>query len=222
MTRRLWVLIHRYAGLALAFFLIVEGLTGSLLVFNDEISHWLTPEDFAELYPVPIQAKPVLDPFELRERAMASEPGAQCNSVPLQAVPGKVFTLGCEISTPKGKAKATGFRNISLNPYSGERLPINLPALNTDPDLWPVTRKNLMACLLLIHLSLLFDEVGARVLGIVALIWTLDCFVGLYLTLPIRHKKPAVAKINDNSQQSPFTLRFYGFCQLINPRQATF
>jgi len=38
MTRGFWVLAHRYAGLFMAFFLIVAGLTGSILAFDGEIN----------------------------------------------------------------------------------------------------------------------------------------------------------------------------------------
>jgi uncharacterized iron-regulated membrane protein len=146
MTRHFWVLIHRYAGLTMAFFLIVAGLTGSILAFRGEIEHWLNPEDYKE-YPVPIQAKPLLDPFELRERALALEPSVQCNSVPPHTEPGKVFTLACEIVTHKGKTETPESRNISLNPYTGERIPNNLPIPSSEPSLWPVTRKNIMTCI---------------------------------------------------------------------------
>ena len=38
------VLIHRYGGLAMAPFLIIAGLTGSVLVFMPELDAWLNPE----------------------------------------------------------------------------------------------------------------------------------------------------------------------------------
>lgn len=41
MTRRLWVTIHRWAGLAMAGFLIVVGLTWSSPLFDDELLRWL-------------------------------------------------------------------------------------------------------------------------------------------------------------------------------------
>jgi uncharacterized iron-regulated membrane protein len=36
-----------------------------------------------------------------------------------------------------------------------------------------------------IHTDLVMGEPGALVLGYVALVWTIDCFVGFYLTLPV-------------------------------------
>lgn len=37
MTRRFWVLLHRYAGLTMTLFLVIVGLTGSVLAFYHEI-----------------------------------------------------------------------------------------------------------------------------------------------------------------------------------------
>lgn len=39
-----------------------------------------------------------------------------------------------------------------------------------------------------LHYSLALDEIGGWILGITALVWTLDCFVGFYLTLPAARK----------------------------------
>ena len=37
MNRHFRVLVHRYAGLFMAFFLIIIGLTGCIIVFNPEL-----------------------------------------------------------------------------------------------------------------------------------------------------------------------------------------
>jgi uncharacterized iron-regulated membrane protein len=50
--RRGRVRAHRYAGLGMAFFLIVAGVTGSALAFHDEIERWLNP-DFSSLRCLP-------------------------------------------------------------------------------------------------------------------------------------------------------------------------
>ncbi|MGH8532637.1 MAG: PepSY domain-containing protein [Gammaproteobacteria bacterium] len=44
--RRLFLRLHRYAGLAIAFFLVVVGLTGSVLAFYEELERWLNPQLF--------------------------------------------------------------------------------------------------------------------------------------------------------------------------------
>lgn len=41
--RAFLVLLHRYIGLATALFLLMAGLTGSILAFNHELDEWLNP-----------------------------------------------------------------------------------------------------------------------------------------------------------------------------------
>src|SRR5690606_10395567 len=41
--RRIFVLLHRYVGLALAAFLIVTGLTGAVISWDHELDEWLNP-----------------------------------------------------------------------------------------------------------------------------------------------------------------------------------
>lgn len=43
MSRGLWVTLYRWAGLAIAGFLIIVGLTGSLLAFYPEFQRALNP-----------------------------------------------------------------------------------------------------------------------------------------------------------------------------------
>ena len=67
MPRRFWVWLHRYAGLAMALFLVIVGLTGSVLAFREELDVWLNPE----LLTVAKRDAPMLDPLVLREKAEA-------------------------------------------------------------------------------------------------------------------------------------------------------
>ncbi|MGH8479080.1 MAG: PepSY domain-containing protein [Gammaproteobacteria bacterium] len=45
-SREVWIRLHRYAGLAMALFLTIAGLTGSMIAFNHELDEWLNPELF--------------------------------------------------------------------------------------------------------------------------------------------------------------------------------
>ncbi|MEH2179020.1 PepSY domain-containing protein [Nostoc sp.] len=50
---RNWIFIfHRYLGLALGLILIIVGLTGSLLVFDDEINQWSDDRQFGTVTPI--------------------------------------------------------------------------------------------------------------------------------------------------------------------------
>ncbi|MDD2802475.1 MAG: PepSY domain-containing protein, partial [Methylococcales bacterium] len=76
MTRHFWVLLHRYAGLAMAGFLVIVGLTGSLLAFRAELEHLLSPQLVAVN-----TGSPRLDPLTLIKSAEALAPKAQVNSL---------------------------------------------------------------------------------------------------------------------------------------------
>ncbi|MBM3653194.1 MAG: PepSY domain-containing protein, partial [Alphaproteobacteria bacterium] len=112
MSRALFVKLHRWAGLAMAGFLILVGLTGSLLAFYDELNHLLTPE----LYPGE-RAGIALDAATLARRADAIVPQAQTNTVYL-GYPGSVM-VGMEA---RDGAPPLDFEYIHLDPIDGHEL----------------------------------------------------------------------------------------------------
>jgi len=194
MTRHFWVLAHRYAGLYLAFFLTVAGLTGSILAFYHELDHWLNPRQR-----VAIPATPMLSPFELRELALALEPHARITGINLQPEPGVVYStrFAYEALTDPATGKPYELRHAALNPYTGAALTVEAlePAEDGAMRFWPLTRKNILPFIYALHYSLALDEFGVWLFGIAATIWTVDCFIGFYLTLPRQRKKaPATAQ----------------------------
>jgi uncharacterized iron-regulated membrane protein len=63
-----------------------------------------------------------------------------------------------------------------------------------------------------LHYTLLLGELGIKIFGIASLVWTLDCFVGFYLTLPRRRKnktalsqreRAGVREINEQLSLNP-------------------
>jgi len=100
MIRPILVLLHRYVGLATAVFLLIVGLTGSLLAYLQSLSAWLSPE----LYEAPARGV-VLSPVELADRARAAEPRGVISSYPLKLA--------------KGHGSACGWpRKIRRNPWA--------------------------------------------------------------------------------------------------------
>lgn len=168
MTRTFWVWLHRWAGLAMATFLIIVGLTGSLLAFWLELNHWLTPE----MYP---GERPgiALDAAALARRAEAIVPQARTATVYL-GYPGSVM-IGME---PREGAPELEFKYIHLDPIDGhERGRATWHGL-------PKTRNDIMPFVYALHMYLAMSGIGDWILGFVALAWTIDCFVAFYLTMP--------------------------------------
>lgn len=185
--RAIAVIVHRWVGLVMAGFLLIAGLTGSLLVWYHELDAALNP-DLMQVSPLassPSSAQPVAkDPLELRARVLAAFPGIEVNYLSLlqaTASDARIFYVEAP-KTALGKAPELEFDEVFVNPYTGEILG---------------TRKwgdlsqgltNLMPFLYRLHYSLALDTIGTWAFGIVALLWTLDCFVGAWLTFPVRPK----------------------------------
>jgi uncharacterized iron-regulated membrane protein len=187
MPRHAFVLVHRYANLGIAAFLILTALTGSLLAFNSELDRFFAPQLFAT-------PRPGVAPLDLATLAARAEA-----LVPQARVVGVLFTETDQASVafvPRkdpttGKPYELGFTQFFVDPWTGEEL-----GRRRRGDL-SQGFVNLMPFIYLLHFSLAIGRIGEWTLGMVSLIWTLDCFIGFYLTLPRsragfwRHWKPA-------------------------------
>ncbi|MBK9519628.1 MAG: PepSY domain-containing protein [Anaeromyxobacter sp.] len=178
MGRKTWVLVHRWAGLLLAGFLLVVGLTGSALAFRPQLRAWLDPP-----LRVADAGRPPLDPLTLRERALALvAPWGRVDGVLLHREPGEPFEATISPGDEgSGPVDPLPFDRLLLDPATGAvLLRETVPA-----GLWPITRRNLLDLMVAVHYRLAVPgEVGTWLLGLVALLWTFDCFVGAYLTFP--------------------------------------
>lgn len=171
MIHRGFVWLHRWTGLMMTAFLVVVGLTGTVLAFRSKIDHLLNPQFYAEVKP----GRTPLDPATLAERAEALVPQAKPGyfSVAKDQVN---IALRFRKSPVTGKPYELEFNHLLLDPYTGRELGRCCSTSN-----W---RINLMPFIYNLHTSIAMGNIGVWILGIVALVWTLDCFVGVYLTLP--------------------------------------
>jgi len=172
--RHYLVIIHRWSGLVMAAFLIVVGLTGALLPFSDPLERLINPQLFAR---APAGARP-LDLATLAERAEAQEPRARVAYFGL-TIPDQVSIHVVPRKDPRtGKDFQLDFDHVLLDPFTGAELGRRMEGDLTQG------RINIVPFILTLHESLAMGNAGAWVLGVVALLWTLDCFLALYLTLP--------------------------------------
>lgn len=172
-ARRIALVVHRYVGLAMALFLIVEGLTGSLLAFYTQLDAALNPELFAVTPPAP-NAVP-LAPLVLLERLNAQLPAE------------RRLTDTVLRYEPRRSVKYTvGETETFVDPYSGAIL----GQRDADPQEW---RRALPGFIYSLHAMLALGDFGIFTLGAVALLWTVDCFVGAYLTFPRASQRTAAS-----------------------------
>ena len=172
--RRICLVWHRYAGLTMALFLAIAALTGSLLAFMDPIQRFVAPQ----LYAKPQPGVPKLDLPTLAERAQGLLPHAEVNGV-MFSEPDQVQVNFTPKKDPATKRPYNlGFTQFYIDPWTGKEL-----AHRNRRDIsdgWI----NLMPWMTQLHDKLLLGPGGFLFMGIIALIWTIDCFVALYLTLP--------------------------------------
>lgn len=168
--RRIILLWHRYVGLALAAFLIVQGVTGSLLAFKEPITRWLAPAYFASA-PAP-DARP-LPLAVLAERAEAIAPGAKIGYFSVEAHQAVMRMYARDHAHP------LAYHLLFLDPWTGRELGrVRGDRLAEGPIAW-------MGFVYDIHQNLAAGEWGTFALGIIATVWTLDCFLAVILTLPV-------------------------------------
>lgn len=187
-SRQFWVILHRWAGLTIALFLAVAGVTGALLAFMDELEPLAAPTVFTAAPPEP-DAQP-LDPFTLREQVLAHYPGAVITRLPMNVDERRSLRMDVQRRDPGTgdlRPYAEDWDELFVDPYTGEE---------TGRRLWGDIGQgtvNLFPFFYRLHYALALGDWGRLAFGIAALIWTIDCFVGFYLTLPIRIRRNAAA-----------------------------
>jgi len=149
--RRLNFQIHLWIGLILTLYLIVIGVTGSILVFREEL------EGLAGLHPRGVLTNgPYADPVEVIANLRAAFPEARMTSL---SAPTKLNPVYTAVLQGRGRGEGSG-GNVSFDPITGKllgRLPRRLPRNWA----WLGTVRNL-------HVTLLSGVTGRQVNGVLA------------------------------------------------------
>jgi uncharacterized iron-regulated membrane protein len=171
--------LHRWVGLLIAGFLFLSGLTGAIISWDHELDELLNPhltEARAEGLALPS--------LDLARQIEARHPSVKVSYVPLAAEQGHSLSFGVDprIDPNTREPFDAAFNEVFVDPADGAEL-----GKREWGAVWPITRETLVSFLYRLHYSMhLPDPWGLWVLGVVALLWTADCFVGFYLTLPAR------------------------------------
>ena len=170
--RQLWVIVHRWAGLTLALFLIVAGATGALMPFYEELNAVAAPWRVVD---PPSAGAHVLDPLTLRAKALAAlPPGSRNDFISLDVPPDHTFDIFPELPD----RLQLPYDYIALDPYTGAVVHRGKRA-----DLGDGIGE-LLPFILQLHFSLALGPWGIWAFGVAAVIWTIDCLIGFYLTFP--------------------------------------
>lgn len=197
--RPLFTFLHRWAGLVMAAFLFVSGITGAVISWDHELDELLNPHL--------TQARAdgeALPALELARQIEQRHPQVAVTFVPMAAEPGHSLAFGVapRVNPATGELHGAGFNQVFVDPASGDEL-----GRREWGAVWPITRETFVSFLYKFHYSLHIPEFwgidrwGEWLLGAIAILWTLDCFVGACLTLPARRRGGAGA--DDGSLDPP-------------------
>ncbi|NJP11072.1 MAG: PepSY domain-containing protein [Leptolyngbyaceae cyanobacterium RU_5_1] len=105
--RRLALALHGYIGVIAGILLVVIGLTGSLLVFSEELDPLLNPQ----LVQVVAQGEPI-SPQQVVEIAQAAQPNLKLHRITLPRSPNQSYTV--MMASPQDD-----YTDVYVNPYDG-------------------------------------------------------------------------------------------------------
>ena len=211
-VRHFSLVLHRWFGLVTAAFLIFVALTGSILALRPQLDRWLSPERFATPRPgVPQldlatlldRIQPLIPPDKVLDMVSIEPDRVRVGLVPpalTLSIDAIEQRLGMSMQEFQEQMKKLGlFARLSKMAEMRGKLRDVLPTqadlstLYVDP--WTGKQlarvdsgRDLMGLIYSLHYSLGLGGTGARVLGVIAVLWTLDCFVAFYLTLPVRRR----------------------------------
>jgi len=169
--RRALTFAHRYVGLAIAGYLLIAALTGSIIVFERELDAALNPDLFTTRStgtgPIPLDRLVAAIERDGRARVSAVELPAGLGSAAIFRV------------SPASADRSIDHDQVFVNPETGDVL---------GRRLWGgccFARRQIAPFLVHFHYSLhLPGNIGLTLMGIVGLLWFLDSFTGLALAWP--------------------------------------
>lgn len=174
--------MHRWSGLGLAVFVLIAGLTGALMAFENEIDAWLN----ADIWHVTPRERS-LPLAQLVESVEAAHPQIRVWSLALDREPGETQRMMVELRD-SASATVLPFSQLWVDPYSGSVLGTRTRGS------WTLDRRHIMPLVHKIHSSLTLGRPGQLFMGGVSLLWLLTTLAGLYLAWPKRGRwKQAVS-----------------------------
>lgn len=174
--RKLWLDVHLWLGLVLGFFLSVFGLTGSILVFQQEIDELLNPALMRVEPPAGSVYQPLANLFEAGQQAMGKGAKLSFADYPRS---GRA-ALSLNFLTPSAQPDITERWQVFLNPYTAQVLGKRL--LRRSDDLFPHAFIYLVFEL---HYALLLGEIGETLVGVMACLLLFSVLTGLIVWWPL-------------------------------------
>lgn len=179
--RKHWLKVHLYLGLFAGAILVIIGLTGSILVFFQEIDAWLNPalmhveasSEGREAY------RPLAEIVSSADAAMPS--ASQRSFIFYPQNVDQAFWITYQ--EPSIASRQTDTFNVFVNPYTAKVTGTRVWYHASNP-----LEHSLMGFIFKLHYSLLFGNNGALLVGILGVLLTVSVLTGLIVWWPLTGK----------------------------------
>ncbi|WP_045224136.1 PepSY-associated TM helix domain-containing protein [Methyloterricola oryzae] len=175
--RRVWLQVHLWLGLTAGAVLALIGLTGSVLVFWQELDAWLSPGQFRVSAPAESASYRPLDEIVAAARTGAP-PGAEPGFVYYPEGPEDVFTFFFD--KPGATVGESDTLNVSVNPYTARVTGTRVFYSGTS-----YFDNCLMGFIFKLHYALLWKEGGVVLVGGIGVLLVVSVLSGLILWWPL-------------------------------------
>ncbi|MCH8619887.1 PepSY-associated TM helix domain-containing protein [Undibacterium sp. TS12] len=179
------VVLHRWFGLAAAIFLFIAGLTGALISWDHALDAWLNPQLFHAYRQATATSPEPMSGLELANRVEARDPRMLVTYVLTEAEPGHTIQMSVEgrLDPATGKPYELGFNQIAVNPFTAD-----IQGKRQWGEI-SLSRENLLPFLYKLHYTMHIPaaggvELGIWLMGLIGLVWVVDCFIALWLSFP--------------------------------------
>ncbi|RYY75596.1 MAG: PepSY domain-containing protein [Gammaproteobacteria bacterium] len=184
---RLLGLFHRWFGLFIAVFLFIAGLTGAIIAWDHELDSVLNPGFYhAQNNESQESASAMQSPLELAAQFERENPDLFVTFMPLELEKdGALSAMIAPRPTADGKTPKLDFNQVGINPYTAE------VQAKREWGAISLARENILPFIYKLHYSLHLPDLGSLqtgilFMGIVGIVWLLDCFIALSISFPSR------------------------------------
>jgi uncharacterized iron-regulated membrane protein len=201
--------LHRWAGLFIAVFLFLSGISGAVIAWDRELDSRLNPNLFRANSEA-LSSQRILELANLFEER---EQRARIKNLPLATLPGEslAFTVIPTWDAQSNSLHRLPFNQVSLNPDTGE-----VQGTRKWGEL-SLSREAIMPFLYKLHYTMHIPDgwgikLGTWFMGIVSIVWFIDCFVALVIAFPSRKtwKKSFVFRLFSGGYKLNFDLHRSG------------
>jgi uncharacterized iron-regulated membrane protein len=178
--RPLFVIWHRWFGLAAAIFLFISGATGAIISWDHELD--------AALNPVLFQANtsgPAMPGTQLASRVEQQDPRVRVTYLLTAVEPGHTSLMLVEgrIDPATHKPYDIGYNQVAVDPATAQ-----IQGKRQWGEI-SLSRENLLPFLYKLHYTMHLPdaggiEIGIWLMGLIAMAWVTDCVIALWLSFP--------------------------------------